>query len=224
LRQAFLLSILTRGAKPEAAWKLFVLTPRMLLAPTEAKGEGGKETFLDRARRFQAGEWEALLAEAASSWKHTDAKALDEEAAQAKRLEEAEAKVRLREVRRARVHLTSAGLAPGTEETLRELTDETLRPKELSEDLPENAVNFRPRTPLKVKEKELLNPLRTAGRGSAADLAGARYENYRVLMADADAWSLFANVAQHFARADVPPPSSAASRSHDGVQERQRPC
>ena len=44
-----------------------------------------------------------------------------------KRIKQAEAKVRLREVSRARVHLTSSGLAPGTPETLAELTDPELR-------------------------------------------------------------------------------------------------
>ena len=56
--------------------------------------------------------------------------------AAAKRREETGATVRLRELSRARLALTSAGLAPGNEATLQELTNEELRPQELSELLP----------------------------------------------------------------------------------------
>ena len=100
----------------------------MLLAPTAEQGEVGKATFFDRLRKFNQGEWLTLLREVADNNAKPTQRDLDEEAAAEKRRELAEAKVRLREVRRARVLLTSLGLAPGNAETLAELTDPSLRP------------------------------------------------------------------------------------------------
>ena len=54
LRQAFLLALRARPQRQEAAWKLFVLTPRMLLGPTEEHGEAGKTIFFERLSRFSA--------------------------------------------------------------------------------------------------------------------------------------------------------------------------
>ena len=45
--------------------------------------------------------------------------------------------------------------------------------------------------------------MRTAGRGSAQDLAGTRYEHFRVLLEDVGLWSIFCKLPQAFARADV---------------------
>ena len=49
-----------RGATTTRAWKLFVLTSRMLLRKTAAKGEEGKSEFLARVREYMAGRWVAL--------------------------------------------------------------------------------------------------------------------------------------------------------------------
>eukprot|EP00973_Karenia_brevis_P032268 4448510-Karenia_brevis.AAC.1 len=57
-----------------------------------------------------------------------------------------------------------------------------------------------------------MQALRGAGRGSAADLAGARYEHYRVLMEDEDAWSAFCLLIQEFARAQLSDPVLQALR------------
>ena len=56
LRQAFLMSLKHRESHADAGWKLFILTPRMLLKPTVERGEAGKKVFLDRMRRFVRGE------------------------------------------------------------------------------------------------------------------------------------------------------------------------
>ena len=77
----------------------------------------------------------------------------------------------MREIRRARVQLTSLGIEPGTHATLNELRDEALRPQRLSEQLPVDATGFAPRNPLKLRAKEVAEALRSAGRGSAPDLA-----------------------------------------------------
>ncbi len=49
-----------------------------------------------------------------------------------------------------------------------------------------------------------MRALRCAGRGSAPDLAGMRYEHLRVLIEGDDAWDLFVCTAQDFARAEAP--------------------
>ena len=81
-----------RRATP-AAWKLFLLVPRMLLRPTDERGEAGKHVFQHRMRRFQKGEWLPLLEEAASSNRDRPAsKVLDAEAVAQRRAEQVEAK------------------------------------------------------------------------------------------------------------------------------------
>ena len=126
--------------------------------------------------------------------------------------EQALEKVRLREVTRARVALTSQGVAPGNEATLQQLTDETLRPRELTAPVPVEVLHKQPASPLQLDADKLLQALRTAGRGSAPDLSGSRYEHYRVLMEDEELWGLFAKVAQAFLRAQVPDTVASALR------------
>ena len=90
------------------------------------------------------GGWEKLLAEAAATTTNRAGRPTTPptEAEKAERRRTAAAgKVRLREVGRARQVLTSNGLAPGTAATLRELTDETLRPRELTAPLPEGVAS-----------------------------------------------------------------------------------
>ena len=119
-------------------------------------------------------------------------------------LDAAVSKVRRGELSRARRLLDSHGLAPGTPETLRELRDESLRPTELSEPLPADALNFIPNEPLKLSSSSLLSALKSAGRGSARDLSGMRYEHLRVLMDDDDAWGEFVALGQRMARGEIP--------------------
>ncbi|CAK9071279.1 RING-type domain-containing protein, partial [Durusdinium trenchii] len=70
LRHAFLISLRALAA-PRAtpqqqcrAWKLFLLTPRLLLRPTAASGPAGRELLLQRLAAFEAGRWERLLDDA----------------------------------------------------------------------------------------------------------------------------------------------------------------
>ena len=56
-----------RRNRSARSWKLFILTARMLLRPTEEQGPAGKLEFEDRARRFLAGQWCELLREVSDS-------------------------------------------------------------------------------------------------------------------------------------------------------------
>ena len=131
-----------------STWKLIVLLPRMLLQPTGELGEAGKEIFQARMRKFLRGDWQDLLDEAAASTaevqkaqRGSDCRKPLEAGAQ-RHLAQAEAKIRMREVSRARVLLSSQGLAPGDATTLAELKNIDLRPAELSEELLADAMNF----------------------------------------------------------------------------------
>ena len=99
---------------------------------------------------------------------------MSEAEAAAKRRSEAGSKVRLRELSRARQALTSAGLAPGNDETLAELENRKLRPGNHSEPLPAAAMSYVLGRPLELKDAALQEALRGAGRGSAAGLSGSR--------------------------------------------------
>jgi hypothetical protein len=176
----------------------------MLLRPTDEKGEPGKAVFFERLSRFMRGEWLDLLEDARSEGYGRNKGALDEEQAGERRREEAVRRVRIREVSRARTLLTSSGLAPGNHATLNELTDPELRPNQLTEDLPREASSFRPAVQLKLDNDMLAQSLRSAGRGSAQDLAGMRYEHLRVLIEEDQEWAMFCEMAQEYARAAVP--------------------
>ena len=70
----------SREKTPET-WKLVLLVPRLLLKPTETKGEAGKAVFNERFRRFLKGDWLSLLAEAIEGEPVSQHKELDEEVA-----------------------------------------------------------------------------------------------------------------------------------------------
>ena len=106
LLQALMLALRERGRRPEAAWKLFILTPRMLLRPTAHTGEAGKKEIMERYRRFTAGDWLGLLADLPLQPAKRRANAESDKATEKRRSREAEAKVRVWEIRRARLHLT----------------------------------------------------------------------------------------------------------------------
>ena len=48
-------------SRSSVAWKLFILTPRMLLGPTDECGIVGKQIFNERMRKYMKGEWVELL-------------------------------------------------------------------------------------------------------------------------------------------------------------------
>ena len=172
LRKAFALAMSEWQRSGRAgAWKLFLLVPRMLLQPTELQGEAGKVTFHDRMRRFLRGDWEGLLKDDSPARIGPQGRTADPNEERS-RLRRAEAKIRLKEISRARIELTSTGLAPGNEDTYKELTDPELRPPEPSEAIPERCLTFTPQHSVQLDPHVLMESLRAAGRGSAQDLGG----------------------------------------------------
>ena len=167
LRQAYSMALRIRGNRPAASWKLFILTSRMLLGPTEERGNADKQVFLDRMRRFQRGDWQSLLEEARlrDVWKEHHIG--NEEEERAKVLRQAERKVRLREASRARTLLSPSGLAPGNADTLTKLQSRVQN--DGVPDIPPEIRHHRPNSVIKVDRSVLLQALRNAGRGSAQD-------------------------------------------------------
>ena len=205
LRRAYAVALREwRDRKSAESWKLLLLIPRMLLRPTAVAGSEGKRIFSARMDRFERGEWEGLLRETRGETNLKDAPRKRDE------LQEAVAMVRIGELSRARMFLTSAGLAPGNNDTLAELRDPALRPRELTRPLPDALADFVPDEQVDLDQSRVLQALRSAGRGSAADLSGSRYEHYRVLMEDDELWPLFAQLCNALAKADVPEEIAAA--------------
>ena len=172
------------GITSERAWKLFLLVPRLLLARPDQSGATGKAVLLQRITDFEAGRWPSLLRAA----RHANTQPPHTTAAQPERTRErACAQVRRGQLSRARQTLTSAPLAPGNAETLRQLTDPSRRPPEPRQPLPQDLASFRPAEQVRLTPAALGEALRTAKRGTAAGLSGAAIEHYRLLLEDGDA-------------------------------------
>ena len=108
------------GVTESRAWKLFLLTLRMLLARPDRQGAQGRDELISRARAFQRGDWVPLLDATHHKVNHArGAAAQDAETVAERRRAQACAKVRLGELSRARHILTAAELAPGSEATWR---------------------------------------------------------------------------------------------------------
>ena len=87
-----------------------------------------------------------------------------------------------------------------------------MRPRQPSKPIADHLLNYVPTQKIKLDPSELLAALRAAGRGSAQDLSGTRYEHFRVLIEDEKAWDTFIKLAEAFARAEVPPDIMQAMR------------
>ncbi|CAE7533754.1 unnamed protein product, partial [Symbiodinium pilosum] len=166
------------GAAREAAWKLFLLAPRLLLARCRDTGPVGRAALLRRVELFESGSWEQVLEEA---------RAGSPTAA------------------RARQALTAAALAPGTDETLRALSDPTRRPPSRRREIPAEVLSHEPAEAVTLSVQQVAESLRRAKRGSAPGLSGATVDHYKLLLDDPAALELLAFAVNCLARADVPP-------------------
>ena len=150
----------------------------MLLQPTELVGAEGRAVFFERVRLFMSGSWVELLVVPRRA-PAPQGQARSAEAVARIRVEQAEAKIRLREISRARVQLTSKGLAPGTPATLKELTDPALRPQVMAEPIPQDLRDYRPHRPILLSPDVLLAALRSAGRGASGQRPSPRSDSGR---------------------------------------------
>ena len=177
------------------ARKLFLLTPRMLLARPKLQGAAGRRELLQSIQSHEQGRWQALLADArdagCSPQKSRDT--IDAEAAAAHQRKLACAKVRKGELFRARHLLTAAELAPGNEATLAALTDASKRPPR--EPIPAELLRLQPPERVHLSAIAVARSLRACKRGSAPGLSGARSEHYKLLLDHAEALGMLAEAA-----------------------------
>ena len=189
------------GITSERAWKLFLLVPRMLLGRPDQSGATGRATLLQRVTDFEAGRWTPLLRPARPSAQQRPPTSSPQPD---RTRERACAQVRRGQLSRARQSLTSAPLAPGNAETLRQLTDPARRPPAPRQPLSDEMASFQPAEPVRLTPAALGEALRTAKRGTAAGLSGAAIEHYRLLLEDGDALDMLSQAATQLANADVP--------------------
>ena len=80
--------------------------------------------------------------------------------------------------------LEGASLAPGNQETLNMLRDESRRPPRLRDPLPEELLNFVPEDSFQLDEDKFCRNLRSARRGAAGGPSGMTTEHLRPLLDD----------------------------------------
>ena len=179
----------------EAAWKLFLLAPRLLLARCRDTGPIGRAALLRRVELFESGAWEQLLREARAgvptgsqrNMPHTDAGVL----------EEACEGVRQGQLTHARPTLTAAALAPGNDETLHALSDPSRRPPHWRREIPAEVLSHEP-------VQQVTESLRSTKPGSAPGLSGATADHYKLLLDDPTVLELLVFAVNCFALADLP--------------------
>jgi len=184
-----------------AAWKLFLLLPRMLLFTTARGGSAGQRDLARRISLFDSGCWDALLAEGHTASRQTGTRSDPKPDAQ---LMKALALAQKGELSHAARELKSRGLAPGSAATLAELTDEGLRPPLLAEPLPQAAMTFQPLQPITLDKDVFATVLRQSRRGKSAGITGNRNEFVRICLEEDTSFNLLYDAAQQLANADVP--------------------
>ena len=109
-------------------------------------------------------------------------------------------KVRIGEVSRA--CLTGASVAPGTDDTFRELQDR--RPQVQRRELPREVLEFVPERPVDLDRKTFFDSLRSAPLGSSAGLGGCTYEHLKLMLDDTDSQELLLATCSLLAQGKVP--------------------
>ena len=102
--------------------------------------------------------------------------------------------------------VSSSALAPGTEDTWKELQSKRLQ--QISRELPQRVLEFNPDTPLAMDRDAFLRSLKNAPRRSGP--GGCTYEHLKVLMDDQDTLELLFEAATSLAQAAVPASVAAA--------------
>ena len=155
--------------------------------------------LLDRLQRFFRGEWLSLLQEARNSCSHGGASnARSEEEESAHRREVAVSNVQRGELSKARRVLTAAALAPGTSDTLRQLTDPERRPPHSETPISTHVFHRPTNARIKLDKKFVFEALRGARKGSAAGLSGMATTHLKPLLENEYCMELLGSAADLF--------------------------
>ena len=140
-----------------------MMLPRMLLHRPPGGGLISKSKLEARFVMFNRGNWTELIR---ASAKCDDLAAVSRRRLK-RRVARAEMLVHYGELFSARQALEGASLAPGNQEILNMLRDESRRPPRLRDPLPEELLNFVPEDRFELDEDRFCRNLRSARRGAA---------------------------------------------------------
>ena len=197
------------GIRRERGWKLFLLLPRLLLHRPPRGGTIPKHKLVARFESFASGQWSSLLREseegceiAATARARHRRRPVDDIAARAER---AQALVMMGEVSSGRQALEGAAVAPGTDHTLRLLTDASRRPAHPTRELTREILEFVPEAAFNLDDKKLAQNLRSSRRGAAPGPSGMSAEHLRPLLSNPRDFQWFFRAGEQLARGEVPP-------------------
>ena len=132
-----------------------------------------KEELCHRFDLFTSGEWASLLQEANIAIR-TQQVPVHREDSSDRRAAAACLKVQQGEVTRARQCLTGAALAPGNEDTLREM--QSRRPQQVQRPIPRQVLEFQPDSPVEVDRNTFVKSLKSAPKGSSPGIFDLFFE------------------------------------------------
>ena len=195
------------------AWKLFCLLSRLLLFPLQRGGRAGNKELKERVRLFDEGHWGELLLASRNSTPirrrpatQSQEQELEKTIANARRL------ISNGELNHAARLLRSKGVAPGTLETLTQLTGPRLRPSTQLRPIPDEILSYRPEAAVELDRDLFAKNLRTTRRGLSPGLGGTRNEHLKLALEDSTCLEDLTNVAQHVAEGDLPQQVAEAMR------------
>ena len=108
------------------------------------------------------------------------------------------------ELSSARQALEGAALAPGNQATLNALTDDSRRPAQPRDPLPERLFNSVPEVRFQLDEDQFCRNLRSSRRGAGGGPSGMTTEHLRPLLSDIRGMRLLSALGSRLATADVP--------------------
>ncbi len=191
-------------------WKLFCLLSRMLLHRLRRGGSQGTRELRERISKFDSGQWDELL-NAARERVRQSARSFTEDPPESvfRRVQHLVARSELSHAARL---LRSNGVAPGTPETLTQLTDPTLRPPAQLRPLTPEVLNYIPDQKVHLDRDRFVRNLRSTRRGLSAGLGGTRNEHLKIALGDEFTSQQLCNIAERYAQADIPQSVNAALR------------
>ena len=199
----------------ERGWKLFLLLPRMLLHRHPRGGLVSKAKLSERFDKFVRGEWNQLIRasmqcdeEAAVSRRRKGRRSNDSEQRAIRALNF----VQVGELSAARQALEGAEIAPGNDDTLKQLSDTSKRPDRLRDPIPPEVMEYVPTMPFELDETMFLKNVRSAKRGIAGGPSGMTVEHLRPLLESSRDHRLFCTLAESMARGMLPQPIVEAIR------------
>ena len=156
-----------------------------------------------RFHLFFSGEWDQLLQDSESTTQATPPAQAPASSTE-NRAQRAIHLTRLGELSRARQALLSQPLAPGTQNTLQQLTNPEARPQQPYAPIGPAILQWRPANPVQVPPHLFTTNLRRARRGAPGP-SGLTAEIAKVLLDDPAATQAFSQVCCRLAQANIPP-------------------